>query len=246
MNGPLMLSQTTLTTAGFLLLAVVAIESGGYYMLSIHRGRQALTGFQVAFARAGHAHAGALVILSLVVQLYVDAAGADGTLGAIAREGVPLAAILMPGRLLPLVDGRRAHQAECLHLADLCGLGLAGGGRGRARSRSAVQLTRTTLVRASRSYSDRRSRSISTLAKLASISNQTTISPRVRIWRGSCSASAKRQIRAWVSSHGTNLSDVLSTERPSVSRAPRLVTTRRPIRRLPHVAPAGDASPMTK
>lgn len=108
MNGPLMLSQTTLTTAGFLLLAVVAIESGGYYMLSIHRGRQALTGFQVAFARAGHAHAGALVILSLVVQLYVDAAGADGTLGAIAREGVPLAAILMPaGFFLSSMGGER-------------------------------------------------------------------------------------------------------------------------------------------
>jgi len=96
MDAPLILSPATMTLAGTLLLTVVAIESGGYYMLSLWTRHQAKTPFQIGSARAGHAHAGVLVILSLVVQLYVDAAALDGLVGAIARQGVPFAAILMP------------------------------------------------------------------------------------------------------------------------------------------------------
>jgi hypothetical protein len=92
---PLTISSATLSTAGILLLAVVAIESGGYYMLSLVRGRPA-TPFQLSFARAGHAHAGVLVILSLVALLYVDASGITDPLASLARSGIPLAAILMP------------------------------------------------------------------------------------------------------------------------------------------------------
>lgn len=96
MESPLILSPESLRLAGVLLLTVVAIESGGYYMLSLWTRRNTKTPFQIGFARAGHAHAGVLVILSLVIQIYVDAAGMTGVLGAIAREGVPAAAILMP------------------------------------------------------------------------------------------------------------------------------------------------------
>ena len=93
---PLQVSDSTLFTAGVLLLTVVAIESGGLYMLALVRGRMAATPFQITFARAGHAHAGVLVILSLVVQLYVDAAGLTGLGGTVGRNAIPLAAILMP------------------------------------------------------------------------------------------------------------------------------------------------------
>ena len=96
MESPLILSPDSLHLAGVLLLTVVAIESGGYYMLSLWTRRNTKTPFQIGFARAGHAHAGVLVILSLVIQIYADAAGMSGVLGAIAREGVPAAAILMP------------------------------------------------------------------------------------------------------------------------------------------------------
>jgi hypothetical protein len=72
------------------------VESGGYYMLSLWTRKHAKTPFQIGFARAGHAHAGVLVILSLVIQIYADAAGLTGQLGAVARQGVPTAAILMP------------------------------------------------------------------------------------------------------------------------------------------------------
>ncbi len=93
---PLMISSATLNTAGVLLIAIVAVEWGGYYMLALARGRQAATPFQITFSRAGHAHAGGLGILALVGQLYVDAAGVSGVIGFVARDGIPLAAILMP------------------------------------------------------------------------------------------------------------------------------------------------------
>ena len=93
---PLAISSATLFTAGVLLLTVVAVEWGGYYMLALVRGRVGRTPFQVSFARAGHAHAGVLVILSLVAQLYVDASGMGDPFATLARDGIPLAAILMP------------------------------------------------------------------------------------------------------------------------------------------------------
>ena len=90
------ISEQTRWIAGILLLAVVTIEAGGLYMLRLVRGKAPATPFEVTFARAGHAHAGVLVILSLVVQLYADAATPGGVVGFVARNGVPFAAIFMP------------------------------------------------------------------------------------------------------------------------------------------------------
>jgi hypothetical protein len=95
MDEILALSSESRTTAGILLLTVVAVESGGLYMLRIVRHKVDLTPFQQAFARAGHAHAGVLVIFGLVVQLFADAVTLDQPMATIARSGVPLAAILM-------------------------------------------------------------------------------------------------------------------------------------------------------
>ncbi|CAN5152338.1 hypothetical protein BH24CHL7_BH24CHL7_01120 [soil metagenome] len=92
----LTLSPSTMGIAGVLLLTVVAVEAGGYYMLFLWTRHNTQTPFQVGFARAGHAHAGVLVILALVAQLYVDAVQLEGLLEAVARYGVPAAAILMP------------------------------------------------------------------------------------------------------------------------------------------------------
>ena len=89
------LSAEARLTAGILLLTIVAVEFGGTYMLRVVRGALAVTPFQVAFARAGHAHAGVLVILGLVVQPYADGAGLSGVVGWAARSAIPLAAILM-------------------------------------------------------------------------------------------------------------------------------------------------------
>lgn len=82
---------------GVVLLTVVGIEFGGYFLTRIARGHYPFTGFQKSFARAMHAHAGVLVIFSLVCLLLADAGNLTGFFGWVARLGVPIAAIFIPG-----------------------------------------------------------------------------------------------------------------------------------------------------
>ncbi len=96
MVATLALSHDTRTTAGILLLTILAVEYGGLTVLRIVRGRQPATEFQKAFARAGHAHAGAFVILALVTQILADAAHLHGAANTLARDGIWAAAILFP------------------------------------------------------------------------------------------------------------------------------------------------------
>ena len=51
---------------------------------------------QISFFRAGHAHAGVLVILSLICQLFVEHAALEPGFAGLVRVGIPLAAILIP------------------------------------------------------------------------------------------------------------------------------------------------------
>jgi hypothetical protein len=95
-SGELILSEAARSTAGILLLTIVAVEYGGTYLLRVVRGRVPMTPFQQAFARAGHAHAGVLVLAALVCQIFADAAQLSGFQETLARSGVPLAAILFP------------------------------------------------------------------------------------------------------------------------------------------------------
>ncbi len=96
MSGELLLSEDARSTAGILLLTIVAVEYGGTFMLRVVRGRVQMTPFQKAFARAGHAHAGVLVLAALICQILADAADLSGFQGILARGGVPVAAILFP------------------------------------------------------------------------------------------------------------------------------------------------------
>lgn len=125
---PLQLSDATFFTAGVLLLAVVAVQSGGLYMLALVRRRVAATPFQITFARAGHAHAGVLVILSLIAQLYVDAAGLTGAVELVARDGIPVAAILMPaGFFFSSAGAGRTEPNRAIWLLYAGALSLAAG-----------------------------------------------------------------------------------------------------------------------
>ena len=91
------LSRHSRIIAGVLLLALVTVESGGLYMVRLVGYGEPATDFQLGFARAGHAHAGVLLILSLVALLYADAARVTGLAGWLARLCIPAAALLMPG-----------------------------------------------------------------------------------------------------------------------------------------------------
>ncbi|MBP2476751.1 hypothetical protein JOF53_005623 [Crossiella equi] len=82
--------------AGVMLLTIVTIESGGWFLTRVATGKVPLTEFQKGFARAGHAHAATLVTLGLLTLLFADAAQLSGAAGWVGRLGVPLAAVLMP------------------------------------------------------------------------------------------------------------------------------------------------------
>ncbi|MEU7803008.1 hypothetical protein AB0J14_34280 [Micromonospora arborensis] len=102
----LALSTESRILAGVVLLTIVTIQVGGWFLTRIARGQVPMTDFQKSFARAGHGHAGVLVLLSLVALLYVDATGLSGVLLWTARLGVPLAAILMSAGFFASSAGR--------------------------------------------------------------------------------------------------------------------------------------------
>lgn len=101
-----LLSDASLRIGGILLLAIVTIQFGGTFLLRVARGGVPATDLQERFYRAGHAHAGVLVILALASQPYVDATGLDGLVGTVARSGIAAAAILMPAGFFLSVLGR--------------------------------------------------------------------------------------------------------------------------------------------
>jgi len=82
-----MLSDESRILAGVLLLALVTAETGGLYLLKVVRGRGGVTAFQEKFARAGHAHAGVL-LLALLCQVFADATAQTGVLDWLSRSGV--------------------------------------------------------------------------------------------------------------------------------------------------------------
>lgn len=102
----LTLTEGSLTTAGILLLAIVTIEYGGTFMLRVVQGGVPATEFQKSFFRAGHAHAGVLVILGLIGTVLVNATTLDGVAEIVARDGVPLGAILMSAGFFLSAIGR--------------------------------------------------------------------------------------------------------------------------------------------
>ena len=116
MNLALTLSPAASTTAGVLLLTIVAVEWGGTFILKIVRGRAPMTTFQHSFARAGHAHAGVLVTLALVCQILADGAELGGPAATLARHAVPLAAILMPAGFFLSSAGREVTEPNRLIL----------------------------------------------------------------------------------------------------------------------------------
>jgi Ni,Fe-hydrogenase I cytochrome b subunit len=81
-----------------ILITVPTIQYGGYFLLTQlidKQSRYMTNALRQNFFRAGHAHAGVIVILSLISQIFVDAANLPVPLQWIVRIGVPLSAILI-------------------------------------------------------------------------------------------------------------------------------------------------------
>jgi hypothetical protein len=67
------LSDPTRIAIGLILLTVPTIQFGGYFLLTqMGKDKVIRTELQRSYYRAGHAHAGVLVLLALLAQLIVE------------------------------------------------------------------------------------------------------------------------------------------------------------------------------
>lgn len=85
--------------SGIILITVPTIQYGGYFLLTslVNKASGYMDNpLRQNFFRAGHAHAGVIVLLSLICQVLVDAAALPPGVQWMVRFAIPLAAILMP------------------------------------------------------------------------------------------------------------------------------------------------------
>ncbi len=111
------MTKTTKQMGGVIFLTVPSIIFGGYFLLTVLSGQQeqlGLTEFQKAMFRAGHAHAGVLVILSLVAQLFADHTNLSNSWNWFARLAIPLAAILVSMGFFAAATGEGLVQPNSL------------------------------------------------------------------------------------------------------------------------------------
>lgn len=84
--------------AGILLVVLPTVEIGGVSILTLLMNDPGYMQNQLRqdLWRAGHAHAGVLLILSLVALRYVDEAALSERARRVVRTAIPAAAILLP------------------------------------------------------------------------------------------------------------------------------------------------------
>jgi hypothetical protein len=124
------MSRESRVFAGILLIVLPTVMYGGLSLLSL------LTGNSPAYAdnpvrhdlwRAGHAHAGVYLVLSLVMLRYVDEAMLSPFWKWLARSGAPVAAILIPAAFFLSVASPAAKQPNGLMNLAYVGALLLGG-----------------------------------------------------------------------------------------------------------------------
>lgn len=107
------MSYFTKLMCGITLLTIPTIQYGGYFLLQIISGKYSkldLTNFQKTMFRVGHAHAGILVILSIIAQILVDYSSLHNFWEWFVRLGFPLAAILVSGGFFGAAFGNQTTQ----------------------------------------------------------------------------------------------------------------------------------------
>lgn len=92
------MSKESRRSAGILLLVFPAAIYGGVSLLGLLINDPAYQAnpLRQDLWRAGHAHAGVLLILALVALRYVDETGLSAGWRRFAREAIPVSAILLP------------------------------------------------------------------------------------------------------------------------------------------------------
>src|SRR5688572_17245736 len=92
------MSPETRAAAALLLILLPTVIFGGVSILTllIRDPRYRQNPLRQQLWRAGHAHAGVLLVLSLVALLYVDQTSLSAAWKQVVRSAVPAAAILLP------------------------------------------------------------------------------------------------------------------------------------------------------
>lgn len=112
--------------AGVLLILVPAVAFGGASLLPMILDQT--PGYldnevRHSLWRAGHAHAGVMLILALILLRYVDETALKGRWLWIARHGVPMAAILMPaGFFLSVLSPDATEPNPLIYLVPVGGV----------------------------------------------------------------------------------------------------------------------------
>lgn len=128
------MSPSTLVSSGVILLIILTIAFGGTFLLRVSTGGVPANDLQKSFFRAGHAHAGVLVMLGLVIRLLL----ADPRVPDWSRllgDGVLYAAVLMSAGFFLSVTGRDPQRPNGMIVLLWIGVlslvvGLVGAGAG--------------------------------------------------------------------------------------------------------------------
>jgi uncharacterized membrane protein len=123
-------SRESRVTAGILLILLPAVVYGGTSILSLWIGEPAYAQNELRqdLWRAGHAHAGVLLVLSLVTLRYVDEANLPGWLRSFARHSIPAAAVLLPAAFfLSVLSPDATEPNAMIYLAFVGAASLASG-----------------------------------------------------------------------------------------------------------------------
>jgi hypothetical protein len=128
------MTDSVLVSTGVILLIVITVAYGGTFLLRVVSGQVPTNGLQQAYFRAGHAHAGVLIILGLVVRLFMADAAVPGW-GRTLGDFVLYAAVLMPAGFFLSAIGRDPQRPNRLRAliwvgAAALAVGLAGAGTG--------------------------------------------------------------------------------------------------------------------
>jgi hypothetical protein len=102
------LSNDAKLVAAITVLTIPTIEYGGTFLLALLSGGHSelgLTDFQRSMFRAGHAHAGVLVLLSLIAQILIDEARLPRTATMILRLGFVAGALAISGGFFAAAAG---------------------------------------------------------------------------------------------------------------------------------------------
>ena len=124
------MSRESRLTAGILLILLPTVVFGGASILSLLIGdpEYARNQLRQDLWRAGHAHAGVLLILSLVTLRYADEAALSETLKRVVRHSIPAAAVLMPAAFfLSVLSPEATEPNSFIYLAYLGAISLAMG-----------------------------------------------------------------------------------------------------------------------